>query len=605
VTPIARFTLLGLALVLAPVAAAAQSPQRMRGEPPRVMTRADLQRVRGVHNPFARDAEGEEEGPESTTNNTNPDPLFHRGSSQPPLPPNDPVPAGAQATNSFAYRSRLALGFPGPNETSGIRPADCNLAVGPNHVIAVVNTTISMFAKDSTLDYETGLDAFFSEPTGGGWLGCFDPKVVYDPGAGRYYVACLNVNASTLQGHFNLAVSASADPTGGWYLYHYNNLLDSLTIDYPELGFGPRGVYLTGNYRGKGTFVGWPAVSKSHSSTIWVLDKAALLAGGSPVRFRYDDLQGANGSYPQFFKTALAYGTPPAGQDEFLVTFVADVNNIQHEHVYSLSLPGDFPNTGPTLAYQWVDTDDPGGPPNAAQKGGSNTIDDSRLGAVPLCATYRNGEVLTCTQGANGSYTKIRVLELDVSAWPSLSVLHKTDYLYGQAYSYWPAVTINDPGDVGLVFTRSSTTEYVSGLWTDRMQDETFFDSSVYLQPGQTYYNPNPGTGEPPFRWGDYAGAAVDPVDQSLWFFNMFAASDGVSWASQIGRVPHAVFVDPTNFAAQHGSRTYPYQSLVFALSAAIAGSDFVVKANTYPGSYTLTKAMTIIADGGTVQFGP
>lgn len=607
--PAAWRAALGVALLLALAAPAARAQTVRVGHtgPLLHMTREGLLRVRGIQNPLAHsESEEGEEGGENHRigSDTNDDPMWHRAAVTPPSPPNDPVPAALRATTSFSYRSRMALNFNAINETPNTYPADCNLAVGPNHVVAMVNRTVEMFSKDSTVaQAATGLDAFFGQPTGGGWYGSFDPKVVYDPGSGRFFATALNFNPSGLQTHFDLAISVSSDPTQGWYLTNITNLVDSLAIDYPEIGFGPGAVYLTGNPRDGKSLTGWPLVKKTHSSSIYVIDKAALIAGQSATYYEFDDTPGANGSLLGTFKTALCYGTPPAGVDAFLVAFLGIANSMQREHVFAVTLPGNWPNSSPTISFQYVDTDDPGGPPNAAQQGGSALIDDSRLGAVPLCATYRNGEVVTCTQGANGSYTKVRVLEFGVSGWPTLTLAHQIDYLTGQAYSYWPAVTINDPGDLGLVFSRSSTTEYVSGLWTERMEDETFLDNSLYLKQGQAYYSPAFETS--PHRWGDYAGAAVDPVTQGIWFFNMFADNSGAYWSTQIGYVPHAVFVDPTNVGSQRGSRTYPYQSLVFALAAAIPGNDLVIRADTYPGSYTLTKPLTVIADGGTVQFGP
>ena len=100
---------------------------------------------------------------------------------------------------------------------SGYRfiPPDNHAAAGPNHLVNVVNTTISFHQKDGTLDNRYGLESFFSSLSP--LTATFDPKVLYDQYEDRWAVITMEKTSGPDTSRMFVAVSDDADPNGTWY----------------------------------------------------------------------------------------------------------------------------------------------------------------------------------------------------------------------------------------------------------------------------------------------------------------------------------------------------------------------------------------------------
>src|SRR5262249_39550920 len=161
----------------------------------------------------------------------------------------------------------------------------------------------------------------------------------------------------------------------------------------------------------------------------------------------------------------------------------------------------------------------------------------NRLGATPSLSTFINGHIHNVVHGSTGIGMFVRHHDVNVSGWTSVSGTFE-DFWDGSSFHYYPSVAVNPWGDVGLVYSRSSPSEYVSALCTIRPQDELAFQGSMVLKAGEAYFG-NPGdTPTTTWRWGDYSGATVDPVTGALWFLNMYAAA-GPFQGTWIGCIPH------------------------------------------------------------------
>ena len=71
------------------------------------------------------------------------------------------------------------------DESGGI-PPDPHLAVGPNHVIAVINSSFKIFDKSGNLLKSIDADDFFSAILPN--AGTFDPQVIYDHFENRWFI---------------------------------------------------------------------------------------------------------------------------------------------------------------------------------------------------------------------------------------------------------------------------------------------------------------------------------------------------------------------------------------------------------------------------------
>jgi hypothetical protein len=500
-------------------------------------------------------------------------------------------------TAVFAYAARMSKDFAGPGTGTG--PADPMIAAGPDHVITVINTQIDFFTKEGVNDYTASHSAFFGLPSNSF---VFDMKIRYDEGSDRFFMMMLEVDNTNYKSYFHLAVSTSSDPFDGWWIYPpLENDRDNNWVDYPGLGVSNRAVYFTGNY----VNLFWP-FPRVHTNVLWIIDKNALVNGQSATIWPFVDLQGIGGS-PGTLMPAITAGLP-AGAESFVCALqAATVPDPIKGIVWGVTLPANFPSGSPSLTQRSVDLFNPGIMVNAPQQGGPALIKADNLGSAAFDVCYRNGRLWTVSayQGGGGSY--LRYYEYNVSSWPTLSVANTGGFSASGRSYYWPAVTLNAPGDALIGFSSSGTTQYASARWTLRFSEDGSFGSSSDLFAGQDYYGSSTDTGNTTYRWGDYSGAAVDPTEQGIWIFHMYARTrtgDSGLWDTRVGYIPHAVFVDRAYAGVERGTRTRPYNTVGEGQSASYQGNDLVVRTGSYPGAVTLTKRGRIIPDGGSVIIG-
>lgn len=98
-------------------------------------------------------------------------------------------------------------------------PPDSTLAVGPGHVVELINSRYAVYQKATgSRLLEKTQDAFWMEAFGEGvslenpyeGTASFDPRILYDAASGRWF--------ATASDNFQLlvAVSKTSDPTAGW-----------------------------------------------------------------------------------------------------------------------------------------------------------------------------------------------------------------------------------------------------------------------------------------------------------------------------------------------------------------------------------------------------
>lgn len=177
------------------------------------------------------------------------------GALPPPAAPWTPRPAPARlAPPGTQFESMQYTGWV---------PPDPELAVGPNHIIAVVNASFAIYNKTGgTLVAPTTFVNFFN-PYCTGTL--FDPNVVYDEAANRYIMAVDDDGVN-----YCAAVSQTANPTGAWWIYIFPTGNANDFFDYPHAGIGLNHLFMGANMF-RGGFL---------ESRIYAMDKWAMYAGG-------------------------------------------------------------------------------------------------------------------------------------------------------------------------------------------------------------------------------------------------------------------------------------------------------------------------------------
>jgi hypothetical protein len=129
-----------------------------------------------------------------------------------------------------------------------LRPPDPHGAVGKTHFVQVTNSHLDIYTtvNPPALVKSVTLNVFFGETD---FL--FDPRVVYDPIWNRWIIVATRTptSATDTVRKFRLAVSKTANPTGGYWNYSVNFGSSEAGDfwDYPQLGFNQDAVLITGN----------------------------------------------------------------------------------------------------------------------------------------------------------------------------------------------------------------------------------------------------------------------------------------------------------------------------------------------------------------------
>lgn len=442
-------------------------------------------------------------------------------------------------------------------DATGWTPPDPDIAVGPQHVVVVVNSSIAFFEKPGgRKTFEQTFGTFFSSVPGVTSF-LFDPKAFYDPISKRYFVYCCEQSGSGNISKGLVAVSDDTNPNGTWRLYRIETKQTSggsdFWLDYPGWGFTKDAVIATGNMFGfAGGYNGIQYI---------VIPKAPLLTGAQPTV----SYLGTGGG------TAHPARTIDASLDR--AYFVNFASNSQANVGVLTGLPN-----SPVLAQRQVNIPSWQGPNDSKSTNGSEL---DGLDGRTMIAFWRGGRlVFSHTIGGSGGNVA-RWYEIATNNYPSgiPTLVQAGDVkASGQDFSM-PAITSNSMGDIGMVFARSSTNVTMDFMGVGRkrtaaagtMGAPKLLTTSI----GSTY-------GSPGFnRFGDYFGIGVDPVDDTtFWGVGMICRADG-GWQTVVNSFQISL---PTGNAGT----VYPATSI----TKVTGGSEFGTVANVLTSNdlyYTLT----------------
>jgi hypothetical protein len=219
------------------------------------------------------------------------------------------------------YQQRYARGG---NQFS-IEPPDQGLCVGNGFELEAVNDVLNIYnaagqsvLPDNTatnivsgfprnVNHAVDLNSFYGYPpavnrsTGVQGPELTDPSCLYDAATQRWFVVVLTLdrnpnNSLNLHNHLDIAVSQTADPTGGWNIYKVEVTNDGTNTggqnpgpylgDYPHIGADANGFYITTNA------YPWNANGFA-GAQIYAFSKAQLAAGAANVTIQHIDTSGA------------------------------------------------------------------------------------------------------------------------------------------------------------------------------------------------------------------------------------------------------------------------------------------------------------------------
>jgi hypothetical protein len=507
--------------------------------------------------------------PASTTARSNMHPFLRVGAGAPSrtsasVATIEPQAAQAAATGST---EEVLTSFPavtldrqltlGPDQF--VTPPDNGLAVGPNHVVEMVNSSGTIWNKSGGDPIQLfDLNKFFLVPS---TYSFSDPRVLYDQMSQRWFASGVAFVTPSFGSLIVIAVSKNSDPTGTWFQYSADNS-SNVTHDQPKFGVSDDKFVISWNDFLSAQFF--------QGASTWIFEKSQMVAGSSSV-------SGA-AIGPDSTKAALVPAVQlSSGSPAYIAYNNSDCSTLGC-------------NKGsPTFGLAWITGTPLGGnlawneadpalaatsqPPNADQPGLAASIatNDDRF----LTAVWENGVLWTggndaCVP-ANDSVIRpcSRLIQV-LTSGPTIN--QSFDIASNGSDLYYPALSMDAGGSMYVVYNISSITTtplnvgYVGVRITGQPASAPVQTvvSAQTIKAGETTYNMNPCFGTAgASRWGDYSGAAIDPQNPTdVWVASEYAANGtttgppsdaGCAWGTFAGRLtfsaPAVTSISPTSGA--------------------------------------------------------
>jgi hypothetical protein len=422
------------------------------------------------------------------------------------------------------YRVRKAE-FPGGSDNGAVIPPDTQGTVGPNHLMAVLNSNITLETRTGIVLSSVPIASFWASL--GGIAEAFDPRVLFDRAANRWIISA-GANAASTTSYILIGVSQTDDPTGGWNLYKVSvGAAGASWADYPTLGFNGDWIVVQTNVFtvSDGAFV---------ASNIYAFDKADLYAGGAGRYTVFHDPTGFT-DYPAVTHDS----TIPI---EYLVRNWNGANGTLRVSTITGAVGAEVLTTGvafPKAAHTWQDS----GAENFALQLGSTARIDTDDDRIENCV-YRNGSLWaaqTVYFPATGTPTRASAQWWQINtAAGSVGVVQqlgaRDDPSGAFDYAY-PTLDVNANDDMMLGYSRFGATQYASANYSFRRHTDPLntLEADTVFKAGEAPYFKDFGTGDN--RWGDYSNVAVDPInDIDMWTIQEYA-STGNTWGTWWGTI--------------------------------------------------------------------
>ncbi len=425
---------------------------------------------------------------------------------------------------------------------SKINPADPSLAVGPNHIIQMIigNNGSALF---SILDKSGNVmvpSAYMDQLPGASYNGGGDCITWYDQFSDRFVMSEFGDSSKTgiQMNSLILAVSATNDPTGSWYIYEFYS--GDFFPDYPKYGNWPSAWFgVTRDF-----------TSEYQGNSIWAFNKFDLLNGKPIAQVVRTRLTDPDDKYNSLVPVTTAGSFQTNENKGLFLYFNDDELTASPTDVDSLTILSFTPNfTNPSQSILSVE----------------KSIKTAPFSSQ-VCAT-RN-----CAPSPAGGYDVIsdRLMHKpyvrDFGSYQSIVVNHAVDVngngLAGIRWYEWRkngnwdlfqqgtfspqepsacneiprrhrfmgSILQNAKGQIALGYNYSSSADFaslaVSGRNNSDALGEMSYDEKV-LTKGTEY-------GTEGFRWGDYNDMVPDPTQDSVFWFTGMYGFTSATWKTSI-----------------------------------------------------------------------
>lgn len=516
-------------------------------------------------------------------------------------PKSQPVPAASAAVEQKAQGTRapaalfesldgLGFGFEGPQGKANVRnPSDNSLAVGPNHIVQIVNTRMAIYTKKGKRFNTTGKVLYGPVVTNAVFAGfgghCEtrnngDAVVRYDQLAGRWLIVMpifgrapvrpdqpepgkdgqpaqisppgrpaqpgapfqlvlppqpnpTNPNraapATSGQGPYSIcyAISVNSDPLGQYYRYEF---LRPFFPDYPRPAIWPDGYYVP-------TSTSDDLIQK-HAC---VVDRSKMLKG-QPATEQCFVIDGVN-----FLNNADidGMGLPPRGAPNIMMAaggaqlknILADDSIFAWKFHVDWQTPANTKITGPmkisVAPYQYLCG---GQLTNCVPQPGTDRRLDAQGDKIMARLVYRkvNGHesivaVHSVNTAAGGGGVRWYEFRLDQHRDPIL--YQQGTYAPDNFYRWMASPAIDRQGNIGIGYSFGGPPNFAGQRFAARLASDPLGQLTLHetvLVEGEGSQNV--------MRWEDYAQTAMDPSDDcTIWYVGDYIKRDATNYSSRIG----------------------------------------------------------------------
>lgn len=461
-----------------------------------------------------------------------PDPRFGRGHSVIPweqylqrkdaLPQRSPISTGRPGVETVDWTAPgrapvagplqpLALSpsasFEGIQQTNSA-PPDPDMAVGPEDVIQVVNTSFARYSKTGQQTNLMTAQQWFTSilgticPSGAQFCRFFDPTVRYDQLHGRFLILIGSEDLLTGQNFFVLSVSNGATYASGFKHWATDAAINGTTVaqivlDFPQLGYDANAVYLTGNM--------FSFLNVLQYAKLRIYKKSELYNPATTTLTFRDiwDMKNEDGTKVTTLQPSLLRGQPGTGIAAGVLINASDATNTDYLSLWRINNPaGDAPTAVRTTIKGVWRYDYPA---FFAQLNSLLRIDpgDSRV----LKAVVRNGVLFTARNtGYVSDPTTVTYDRIDLA---TNRVTLQSRHINGTFF--YPAFDV--PASIGPA--NAIPNKLITGTATDATGAASFIGLTD-VKAGESQYEGNA-------RWGDYFGGSIDPVQGGLWVYGEYA----------------------------------------------------------------------------------
>ena len=436
----------------------------------------------------------------------------------------------------------LGVGFVGPDgEVATRNPSDNSLAVGPDHIVQIVNSRMAIFTKRGRRFDSSGrvlAGPVVTNKLFAGFGGVCetsvsgDAVVRYDQLAGRwlFVLPIFHRPADDPSGPYSMcyALSQGPDPSGPYYRYEFKR---PLFPDYPRPAVWPDGYYVP-------TSVGDNVVQKQAC----VVDRAKMLVG-APATEQCVLIDGVN-----FLNNADIDGLaqPPPGAPNIMLAAGGTQlqQRFEDDGLYSYDFHVDWMaprKTSVTAArrirvapYHYLCD---GQLTKCVPQPGADTRLDAQGDKLMQRLVYRRIGRNEWLAGLHSIDTRaggggVRWYELKLDAHRQPKLYQQGTYAPDAYYRWMGSLAIDAKGDIGIGYSFGGTPNMPGQRFAARLAD----DPKGNLSFREAVLVVGAAAQTTTLRWEDYTTTAMDPSDDcTFWYVGDYIASAGESYRTRIG----------------------------------------------------------------------